>query len=1702
MRLRFSLFALALLLALPVSAQELAATFVGRYETGLFDEGAAEIAAFDPATDRVFFVNANANAVVALDYSDPSNPTEAFSIDLDAVGALGGGSANSVAVRDGLVAVAVANSDPQQNGFVALFNTDGDYLDAATVGALPDMVAFVPGAAGIMSANEGEPNDDYTVDPVGSVSYVPIAYALSDGGGSPVASLGGVTTIGFEDFNAGGSRASELPDGVRIFGPNASVAQDLEPEFIAMSDDGSKAFVSLQENNAMAVIDVASRSVDAIYALGFKDFSQMANSLDPSNRDGAIAFGTFDNLFGMYQPDALASFTSGGVTYVVTANEGDARDYDGFSEEARVASLTLDPAAFPNAAALQADAQLGRLNVTTTLGDTDSDNDYDALYSYGARSFSIFNAATGALVYDSGDAIERKIAELLPNYFNSTDDENDSFDNRSDDKGPEPEGVVVGEVDGTLYAFVGLERVGGIMMFDLTDPTAPQYAGYINSRNFDADFTPDDFDQAGDLSPEGFVFVSAEDSPTGRAMLIVAHEVSGTVAGYALGTGAPFTLQILHAADQEAGLAATVDAINFSAVMERLDDDQTNTIRLSSGDLFIPGPFYNAADDVFGTDGFNAAGVGDILISNALGFQAAALGNHEFDQGTDDLARLITPNAGGDFSAIPGVNSYPGTAFPYLSANLDFSTDDNLDDLVVADAQAPQPNSVAASTVITVNGERIGIVGATTPALSSISSPGGVGVLPTDASDLDALAAAIQDDVDELTAVGIDKIVLLAHMQQIQIERQLATRLRGVDVIIAGGSNTLLANADDTLRDGDTRAGDYPETYTSASGEPVYLVNTDGNYQYVGNLVVTFEGGVIASVGDASGAYATDDAGVDRVYGMDVDPRDLADPVVVAVADAIGAETLARDGNLFGSASVYLDGRRAQVRSEETNLGNLTADANLVYAQQVDPAVAISIKNSGGIRAEIGRIVVPAGGTEPVRLPTEANPAAGKEEGDISQLDIENALAFNNGLTLLTLTASGLAEVVEYGIANAGPGTTSGRYPQVAGIRFAYDPTAADGEELRTLVVVDDEGNTQDIVVQDGAVVGDPDRTFRIVTLGFLANERDDTPGRGGDGYPFPQFGTDYVDLEALTTIGAGDATFADPGTEQDALAEYLLDTYSEQPFDSEETPASEDTRIVDVTRNSARILPDGIATVRSLEAGTEVEVEGIVTTPDFGFNNAEFYVQDATGGIKAVLLGSFGGNSDDTPFDAGDRIRLRGTLGQRFDEIRVEIPDADAFEILSEGNELPDAVRALPLGFDVDSPLQGTRVELPFVRLADPSAFPTAKITSGSGVTIEVVTLAGDTLDVRIDRDESFFDESAAPEGLFTLRGVLGRFREAAQLYPFFEEELDDMDEAPVQLFHASKAAEDADVQILVDLIPVGPVLSYGEATDLMLFPSGAAYEVSAATGDTFTDLLATAAVAEDEVLDPDGSIVIAAGDPNASADNAAFDLFASSLPEAPGSASVAAHFFHGVAGAGAVELRTLFPTASVLATQDEDDEALEFGDFSDAFDLEDVSYTFAVTPPDPSDANRDALARFGGDLGVAAGERVTLVVAGTTGGGLAADFFAVGADGSVEMLAATSVSLGDDAFDVPAELTLATPQPHPVTGSALVRFGLPQSGHARLVVFDALGRQVATLFDGEEAAGWHEARLDGGLLSSGVYLYRLESAGRSTTGALTVVR
>jgi predicted extracellular nuclease/2',3'-cyclic-nucleotide 2'-phosphodiesterase (5'-nucleotidase family) len=1435
---------------------------IATFDSGL-GEGSAEILAHDPVSQRLFVINAEQNSVDILDISDPGAPTKVGAIDVTIVDGQPTGGPNSVAVAGGIIAVALEAEQVTDPGRVGFYEANGTFIGSVSVGALPDMLVFTPDGEKLLVANEGEA--DNGVDPKGSISVIDLSNGIA---GATVA------TAGFTAFDA--QQAALEAMGLRIFDGEV-LSDDVEPEYIAVSADGETAFVTLQEANAVAVVDIANATVTEIQPLGAKDHSQPGNGLDASDRDGdTINISTYP-VKGLYMPDAIATYEADGQTYYVTANEGDARD-----EDARVGDLALDPDAFPDAARLQQDDVLGRLQVSTIDGDPDGDGDYDALFAYGARSFSIWDA-DGNRVFDSGDMLEQLTAQFTPDLFNADDGDPAEIDNRSDNKGPEPESVVVGEVDGRTYAFVGIERAGGgVFVFDITNPTDVRFTQYVRTD--------------GDIAPEGLAFISAKDSPSGVPLLAVSNEFSGTTTLYQINfagevikggrgdevltgtagddeifgrngddkiqglagndvisggngdddlsgnqgddvvsggngddtlsggdgddelsggngdddvsgdagddllsgdrgddvlsggdgndelfggngdddlsggdgddhlygddgddqlsggdgndtlTGGrgddvhdggrgfdtvvfsgnredyqlladnsivvdlrpgrrdgvdsltnieqlqfadqvvnlqPFTLELLHIADQEAAVSAIQDAPNLSAVLNALRDQDLgddgiadNTLTLSSGDAYIPGLFFDASEAVFGS-----GGIADIQIQNELGLQAVAFGNHEFDFGTEVTAGLISGSAPG---SILGAD-FAGTAFPYLSTNLDFSTDANLAPLVVDGGQAPQGNVVTSSTVIDVNGEQIGVVGATTPTLDVISSPGDVGILPAEfdttptPAQLDALAAVIQAEVNTLLDAnpGMNKVVLLGHMQQLNIELELAERLENVDIIVAGGSNTRLFDDTDRVRDGDSDQGQYPQFVTNAGGTTTAVVNTDGSYKYVGRLVVDFDedGNVLPDSYDAtvSGAYATDDQGV-----ADLGAEGLIDPEIQQIVAQIQQQIIATESNVFGVSDVFLNGNRSGtddpndpdgVRTQETNLGNLTADANLAIAQETEADVVVSIKNGGGIRASIGQTVVPPGGSEAERLPNEpvvdSDGNVVKPEGGISQNDIQTTLAFNNGLTLLTLTKQELVDVLEHGI-SALP-SVAGQFPQVSGVAFSYDPDSPAGDRIINAGIFDQDGNLIADLVRDGEIVGDAAQTFRVVTLNFLAG--------GGDGYPFPMGPeANRVDLYDLDGDGvadgvqSGDAVFADDGTEQDALAEYLDDNFpdADNAFSQADTGRAEDGRI------------------QNLDFRTDDVFAGTPTAPELAINEIRIDQPGRDDDEYFELFGAPGTSLDGLSYLViGDGAGGDGTIEAVIDLDGAAL-DADGYFVAAEATfGLGTADLTTPLNFE-----------------------------------------------------------------------------------------------------------------------------------------------------------------------------------------------------------------------------------------------------------------------------------------------------------------------------------------------------------------------------------------------------------------------------------
>lgn len=488
------------------TAQNLDFNLAGRYTDGR--DGACEISAYDKDSQKLFVTNAASDSIDIVSLADIANPTKVGGIN---VLNYGGGVNSVVNLKNGHIAAAIEAVTKQDSGKVIIFDVSGNFVSEVTVGALPDMVTITPDGNKILVANEGEPDDTYANDPNGSVSVIDIS------GGVQNLSAQNVTHINFDD-------APQTIEG-SLQKPGTTFAQDLEPEYIAVNESSTIAVVSCQESNVFIFIDLTNNMISSYKGLGFKDHSIEGNGFDASNKDDIINI-TTHNVKGVYMPDAISSINISGSTYWLTANEGDGRDYDGYSSETRIKDLTLDETAFPNAVDLQENEALGRLKTFTAdyAGDTDNDGDVDELYCYGARSFSIRDL-NGDLVYDSGDDFEQYIAVNHPSFFNCDDGLAEEFDERSDDKGSEPEAITTGTINNTHYAFIGLERQGGIFVYDITTPSNPSMVDFVHTFN-ETEGTMTD------IAPEGIVFVPADESHNGKNLLIVSHEVSGTTSIY------------------------------------------------------------------------------------------------------------------------------------------------------------------------------------------------------------------------------------------------------------------------------------------------------------------------------------------------------------------------------------------------------------------------------------------------------------------------------------------------------------------------------------------------------------------------------------------------------------------------------------------------------------------------------------------------------------------------------------------------------------------------------------------------------------------------------------------------------------------------------------------------------------------------------------------------------------------------------------------------------------------------------------------------------------------------------------------------------------------------------------------------------------------------------------------------------------------
>ncbi|WP_298118032.1 choice-of-anchor I family protein [Flavobacterium sp.] len=562
----------------PIPSNQIELNYIGSFDPSGTNTSTCEIVVHDPASQRLFTTSAIAGYLDIINFSNPTAPTVINSVNMNPYGGV-----TSVAVKNGIVAVASPNTDETLNGSVVFFDTNGTFLNQVTVGALPDMITFSPDGTKVMTANEGQPNIDYSIDPEGSVSVINIA------GGIASLTQANVTTLLFTAYNS--QEATLIASGVRKLKLTSTMSQDFEPEYITISADSQKAWVTLQENNAIAEINLATTTISDIWALGTKDVSQPGNGMDISDNNGQVLIANWP-IQAFYIPDAVANYSVAGTNYIVTANEGDEKEYTGFTERTTVgaSTYTLDATNFPNATVLKQSYNMGRFRVTNLNGNTDADAQFETINAVGTRSFSIFNTTTKQVVYDSGDAFERYTAANYPTIFNA-DHESNTPKGRSRAKGPEPEGVTIAQIGTETFAFISLERVGGVMVYNITNPNNAVFVDYKNSRSTSA--------YAGDHGPEGITYVTAANSPTGTPYVLVANEISGTITIFEVDTNTlsnedfnnnPKTFTLFPNPSNNDGIvyfnrSADIELFDLSGklILSQKDAQTINTTSLSNG---------------------------------------------------------------------------------------------------------------------------------------------------------------------------------------------------------------------------------------------------------------------------------------------------------------------------------------------------------------------------------------------------------------------------------------------------------------------------------------------------------------------------------------------------------------------------------------------------------------------------------------------------------------------------------------------------------------------------------------------------------------------------------------------------------------------------------------------------------------------------------------------------------------------------------------------------------------------------------------------------------------------------------------------------------------------------------------------------------------------------------------------------------------
>ncbi|MDD6488495.1 MAG: choice-of-anchor I family protein [Clostridia bacterium] len=992
-------------------------TQTGRYVSGMTnaDGGVMEIVTYNTKTGFAYTVNGQSGFLAAIPISEiEDNGTvqqlEGNNIDIKALVEAGGykyGDMTSVAVSpDGTqLAVAIQSEDYSANGKAAVFkcNDDGTLtlLYIAATGVQPDMITFTPDGSKILTANEGEPRLGYasgTVDPKGSVTVINTATGES-------------SDVDFNAFDSEDER-KKLTDSGIVLKKNTAPSVDLEPEYIATTN--TTAYVSLQEANAIAVLDFSTNTFKGIYSVGFENYSEFAVDID--KKDEVYSPKKYDSLRGIRMPDGISLVTVDGTDYILTANEGDSRDWNGYlnEDERNFGKGKTSPTG-------KITAENSGLSGKVVFFDA---SDYDGLesdkdYLFGGRSFTMFRVTESGLeeVFTSGNDFESLTSQYIPSHFNCSNDDI-TTDDRSGKKGPEPESVVTGTVGGRTYAFIALERIGGIMAYDITDPTNVKYVNYINSRDFSEDI-------AGDDSPEGLCFISSDESKNGKSILLAACEVSGTVALYDL-TSANNGTVILYTNDVH---AAIDNYPALAAYRQQMINSGYKTYLVDAGDA-IQGEIVSSMTD----------GQSIVEIMNLVGFDFAAIGNHEFDYGMDRFKQL-SGLAENDVQA----------KYEYLSANfIDLSTNKTV---------------FEPYKIVEANGKKIAILGISTPETYTKSTPkyfqdengNFIYSFSEDKSSTpeNEFIDTIQSAIDKANEEA-DIVIALGHLgtdsgSQPYCSTDLIANTTGLDAFIDGHSHSTIP----------------AETVNDKNGEPVVLTSTGTKLKSFGKMTISPEGTIETELIDPTTVTADSPESVKNAY-------DKTETIVNDYRTQVEEFANVKIG--FAEVPMYITDpatNNRMIRNRETNLGDFVSDA-----YRAATGADIAIANGGGIRADV-------------------------LQGDVTRKNLMDVNAFKNQISVYEVTGQQILDALEWSARkplneDKTALTENGGFLHTSGLTYEINLTVEESpaiaDEKGSYLGIDD---TKQRRVQNVIVNGEPiDPTKKYTLAGSSYTIQD-----GGDGY-------------------------------------------------------------------------------------------------------------------------------------------------------------------------------------------------------------------------------------------------------------------------------------------------------------------------------------------------------------------------------------------------------------------------------------------------------------------------------------------------------------------------------------------------------------------------------------------------------------------------